>query len=113
MNLFFARIFGKLMNAEKAEKFNAQKLADAKRYREIEASETYKEYLALEREVSSTPFISKKEELKASKEKGAWQGSDEAQKETRLAALKTTSGIAFMINADIREIGQSETQKKV
>ena len=113
MNLFFARIFGKLMNAEKAEKYNAQKLADAKRYREIEASETYKEYLALEREVSSTLFIAKKEELKASKEKGAWQGSDEAQKETRLAALKKTSGIAFMLNADIREIEEIESWKKV
>jgi len=63
MNLFFARLTGKFMNAEKAEKYNIQMLADAQRYREIEASEDYKEYLALEKETADTKFQAKKQDL--------------------------------------------------
>ena len=113
MNLFFARLFGKLKNAEKAEKYNLQKLAEAKRYREIENSELYKEYLQLEREVNGTLFQARKAELKANKEKGAWSSSDEAKKEARLATLKKHADIVFFLNSDIREVEEIESWKLV
>lgn len=62
MNLFFKRLFGKMMTAEKFETKVAQLQADAKRYREVEASAEYKELKELEQVVSEPRFQATKKE---------------------------------------------------
>lgn len=69
MNLFFARLTGKLKNAEKWEKHIQQLLEDNKRYHEIENSDILKEYLELEKEVTSVRFAETKKEYTTKKYK--------------------------------------------
>lgn len=110
MNLFFARLFGKLMTAEKAEKYNEQLIENAKRYRKIEASEEYKEYLQLKDEVGSASFAAKKQDFLSTKEgKKTWPATDEAKKEARLAALTKSADILFIEKADLREVEDTES----
>lgn len=91
MNLFFARLTGKLMTAEKAEKYNVQLLADAQRYREIEASEEYKEFLALEKETSDQKFLAKKQDTQSRKYKDTeyYQAEQELKSLSREKSVKT------------------------
>lgn len=63
MNLFLLRLTGKLMKTERFEKYIRGLLADAKRYREVEQSESYQEFLALQKEVTDDKFQAKKQEL--------------------------------------------------
>ena len=69
MNLFFKRLSGKLVKTEKFEKMMRSLLADAKHYREVEQSDSYKEFEELHALVSSDKFQAKKQDLTSRKYK--------------------------------------------
>jgi len=69
MNLFFKRLTGKLKRTDKFEKDMKALIAAAKRYREIEQSDTFKEYEELRTLVLSDRFIQKKQDIAGRKYK--------------------------------------------
>lgn len=109
MNLFFARLTGKLMSTEKFEKHVRSLQADAKRYRELESGALYKEYLELKAFLKSEAFLQKKAELDKRKTRAQWKESEEARKEARFAEICKREDIVFMEKADIRKIEAMES----
>lgn len=85
MNLFLLRLTGKLLSTERFEKYIRSLLADAKRYREIEQSDTFKEYEELRQLVKEDKFLTQKQELTTRKYKDTeyYQKTEELKKLSR------------------------------
>ena len=69
MNLFFLRLTGKLLSTERFEKHIRSLLSDAKRYREIEQSDAFKEFEQLRQITTDDKFLAKKQEYTTRKYK--------------------------------------------
>lgn len=63
MNLFLTRLTGKLMSSEKFENHIRGLIADMRRFRQIEASKEYQEYVELKQIVEDPKFQAYKKEL--------------------------------------------------
>lgn len=112
MNLFFARLTGKLMSTEKFEKHVRSLQSDAKRYREIESGHLYKEYLELKSFLQSDAFLQKKSELDTRKTRKQWLETEEAKKEVRFAEVRKYEDIVFMEKANLRKIEEMESWRE-
>ncbi len=69
MNLFFKKLFGKLLSTEKFEQHIADAATSVQRYRQIEKSNDWKEYQLLHELVTSADFQAKKKQLTTTKYK--------------------------------------------
>ncbi len=67
MNLFFKKLTGKLLSTEKLEAIIQQNKDDVVRYRQIEASDTLKEYNELKEIIEAPEFQEKKRKLTTTK----------------------------------------------
>lgn len=85
MNLYFlkALLSGKLMTTPKFEGIIELSRQQSKRFRQVEKTEKYKEYLALKEEVESAAFLAKKKQIKDVK----YANTDEAKKLAQFATL--------------------------
>lgn len=85
MNFYFlnALLSGKLMTTPKFEGIIELSRQQSKRYRQVEKTEKYKEYLALKEEVESAAFLAKKKQIKDVK----YANTDEAKKLAQFATL--------------------------
>ncbi len=95
MNLFFLRITGKLMPTARFEKYIRSLLADAKRYREIEQSDSYKEFQELHALVTDDKFLAKKRDLTSRK----YQDTEYCQKTKELEALRRNKDVKTYLAA--------------
>ena len=86
MNLFTARLTGKMLSTDAFEQEIADMLARVARWREIEKSPELAEYLALKKEVESEAFQARKKELSTRK----YKDTEEGQKMTRYEKLKSS-----------------------
>lgn len=89
MNLFLLRLTGKLKRTERFEKYIRALLANAKRYREIEQSDTYKEYVELQKTVTSDKFLAKKQDLTTRK----YKDTEYARKMAEFKTLSRDSNV--------------------
>lgn len=69
MNLFFKKLTGKLLSTEKMEQHIEQMQEDIRRYRRIEQSDEYAEYISLKQAVADKAFQQKKQQLLTTKYK--------------------------------------------
>lgn len=86
MNLFTARLTGKMLSTEQFENTIAEMQARVKRWREIEKSPELAEYLKLKELIDSKEFQSKRMELKDTK----YKDTEEGKKMTLLGKLSST-----------------------
>ncbi|MCR4663738.1 MAG: hypothetical protein K5660_00025 [Paludibacteraceae bacterium] len=86
MNLFFLRavLRRELLLTPKFEELMEKTRLDAERYRKVEQTDKFREYLMLEKVVASSDFQAKKRELTRKK----YKETEESRKMTRLAELK-------------------------
>jgi len=85
MNLFTARLTGKMLSTDAFEQEIANMLARVQRWRAIEKSPELAEYLALKKEVESETFIARKKELLR-----PYKETEEAQKTSLYQSLKSS-----------------------
>lgn len=102
MNLFFARLTGKLKSTEKFEQHLQNMLAEAKRYHEVETSDMLKEYLELKKKVTAEKFILKKQELLNRKYK-ATEEYDKHRQYLKLQKDKTVKKFLAALNDEERQ----------
>lgn len=105
MNLFWLKLFGKLMSTEKMELHMAQVAADIQRYRAVEQSKELAEYNELTKVVTAPAFKLNKKKMK----KADYQSSEEYQQELRYAKLKKNEDILFFEKTDHRAIEHYES----
>lgn len=86
MNLFTARLTGRMLSTEQFENTIAEMQARVKRWREIEKSPELAEYLKLKELMDSKEFQSKRTELKDTK----YKDTEEGKKMTLLGKLSST-----------------------
>ena len=86
MNLFTARLTGKMLSTDAFEQEIADMLARVARWREIEKTPELAEYLALKKKVESEAFQARKKELSTRK----YKETEEGQKMTRYEKLKSS-----------------------
>lgn len=86
MNLFTARLTGRILSTEQFENTIAEMQARVKRWREIEKSPELAEYLKLKELMDSKEFQSKRTELKDTK----YKDTEEGKKMTLLGKLSST-----------------------
>ena len=86
MNLFTARLTGKMLSTDAFEQEIVDMLARVERWRAIEKSPELAEYLALKKEVESAAFQARKKELSTRK----YKETEEGQKMTRYEKLKSS-----------------------
>ena len=86
MNLFTARLSGKMLSTDAFEQEIKDMLARVERWRAIEKSPELAEYLALKKEVESAAFQARKKELSTRK----YKETEEGQKMTRYEKLKSS-----------------------
>lgn len=86
MNLFTARLTGRMLSTEQFENTIAEMQARVKRWREIEKSPELAEYLKLRELIDSKEFQSKRTELKDTK----YKDTEEGKKMTLLGKLSST-----------------------
>lgn len=86
MNLFAARLTGKMLSTEDFEKTIHDMKARVKRWREIEKSPELAEYLALKKQVESAEFQKRKDLLKNRK----YKDTDEGRKMTAYQKLSSS-----------------------
>lgn len=103
MNLFFARLFGKLQSTEKYESSIYALVADAKRYHELLESDIYKEYLELEKETKDERFLARKKEYLTKK----YKETVEYKNHTEFIKLQKDKTVKKFIRA----ISEEERQK--
>lgn len=85
MNLFTARLTGKMLSTDAFEQEMANMLARVQRWRAIEKSPELAEYLALKKEVESEAFLARKKELLR-----PYKETEEAQKTALYQSLKSS-----------------------
>jgi len=105
MNLFWSKLFGKLMSTDKLEMHMAQVAADVQRYRNVEQSKELAEYNELKPLVTSAAFRINKKKMK----KAAYHASEEYQQEMRYNELKKNDDIIFFEKTDLRTIERYES----
>ena len=86
MNLFAARLTGKMLSTEAFEKTIHDMQARVKRWREIEKSPELAEYLALKKQVEASDFQERKKELTTRK----YKDTDEGRKMTAYQKLSSS-----------------------
>lgn len=107
MNFYFlnALLSGKLMTTPKFEGTMELSRQQSKRYRQVEKTEKYKEYLALKEEVESAAFLAKKKQIKDVK----YADCDEAKKLAQFATL----GKDKAVRAFLKDGSDAENTKVV
>lgn len=114
MSLFFYLRHKNLAKTEAFEKQVNGMFDIAKRYRAIETSDKYKEYLLLETTVTTDFFQTKKKKAMADKdEKKAWLTSEEAKQEARYEELKKDADILFFKQTKEADVKRVEALKEV
>ena len=89
MNLFTARLTGKMLSTDAFERTMSEMIARVKRWREIEKSPELAEYLELKKLVESTDFIENKHLLQSRK----YSDTDEGRKMTMYERLVNSRSI--------------------
>lgn len=89
MNLFTARLTGKMLSTDAFEKTVSEMQARVKRWRQIEKSPELAEYLELKKVVESSDFQERKKELVSRK----YKDTDEGRKMTAYERLATSRAI--------------------
>lgn len=97
MNLFLSKLTGKLLTTEKFEQSIAQKMRDAKRYREVEQSAELAEYNRLKTIVTDPQFIQNKRDLIKCKYK------DTAEYSTHKEYLKMLNNPALQLYMRVKD----------
>lgn len=99
MNLFFARLTGKLPSTERFAKDIRALRADAKRLHELEQSDLVKEYEALKAEISAPIFLNKKADL----QKRKYKDTKEAKTYEAFLRLKKSKMVRLYQTAQTEE----------
>ncbi|MBR1878337.1 MAG: family 16 glycosylhydrolase [Paludibacteraceae bacterium] len=86
MNLFTARLTGKMLSTEQFEKTMRDMQERVKRWREIEKSPELAEYLKLKKEIEDPAFQARKTELKETR----YKNTEEGKKMSRLDKLSSS-----------------------
>ena len=95
MNLFTARLTGKMLSTEAFERAVYDMQERVKRYRQIEKSPELAEYLELKKRVESTPFQERKNELVNRK----YKDTDEGRKMMAYKSLKDSTSMRDYMRA--------------
>ena len=110
MNLFTARLTGKMLSTDAFERTMSEMQARVKRWRQIEKSPELAEYLELKKIVESSDFKEKKHLLQNRK----YDETDEGRKMTMYNRLRNICRTGFCINIFVNYVKASkETTSRV